>query len=242
MTGKKILRWARAFADEFDLSGDARTFDGLDNAMEGVDMHGWSDSHHWFLPDLLRQIGVKGFQALLNDATSGAFTALKDRPVTVFSLAFGDGAEPAVGDPAYLIGGAQFKDTAGWDGQAAVIQADILTDETSGAQPVGNVMLPKTALSATGTSAAVNNGAASSNGFSANLHITAGAGVFAFVLEQSATGAFGGEETTLGSFTIDGSAAASERITGTGAVAQYVRFKRTRTSGTCTAFCSMARN
>jgi hypothetical protein len=240
--GKLLLRWARIFANEFDLSGDARTFSNLDNAMDGVDMHGWSDTSYWYLPDQLRQAGIRGFQALLNDAASGAFTALKDQDITVVSLLFGDAAEPAAGDVAYLLGGTQFSVQPGFDGGAATISGDWLPDEII-AQPMGVVLHPKTSLAATTQGNEIDNGAATTNGWQANLHITASSGgEWAFTIEHSTTGAWAGEEATLGTFTADGSAVAGERLTGTGTVNEFVRFVATRTSGSVTPVCTFARN
>ena len=51
---------------------------------------------------------------------------------------------------------------------------------------------------------------------------------YTIVVEGSATGAFGGEQTTLATFTLDASALGSERMAISGSIPQYVRYKATR--------------
>jgi hypothetical protein len=103
------------------------------------------------------------------------------------------------------------------------------------------VLHPAVARSSTTNGTTVNHGAATSNGFQANLHVYAAGGVWAFTIEHSTTGAFAGEQATLHTFTANGSAIASEHGSGTGAVRQYVRAVLTRTSGNASAVITFAR-
>lgn len=241
----KLVRWLRVFVDGYNLSGDARNFASMDNMMEGVDLTGWSEEVRWGIADKLRQVGVRGFQALLNDtAQSGAHSVLKNpgSPMVV-SFLFGGGAEPDFGDPAYLLGSMQVSAPAGLDGQAHVLTADFLPNGRTSVNPFGVVLHPETNINATTLGDSVDNGAATSGGWHANLHITAtSSGDYEFRIEQSATGAFSGEETTLATFTLDGSAIGSEELSGSGSVAQHVRFVATKTAGSCTPVCVFARN
>ena len=243
----KILTGLRCYLDGYNISGDTRSVDSLDSTTGEVDLTGDSDTVRNYLSDMVINVGVRGYKALMNDtATTGGFTLLQD-PETgheVSILLGSAGAAPAVADPAYLLGAVQLSDQLAIDGAAAVVQTDFIPDAgVTNYKPWGVVLSPETSMSATTNRASVNHGGATTNGYSANLHITAsGGGTWAFTIEGSTTGAFGGEETTLHTFTANGSAITSEHGTGTGTVKQYLRFRAVRTSSTVTAVCVLARN
>jgi hypothetical protein len=246
MAGKnKILRWTRLLLGGYNLSGDSRTFSSLDNSIEEVDITGWDEAVRHFLPNDRRTLGVRGYQALMNDAAGRAFAVLKDSPNNhVLSFLFGGGAEPAVADPAYLLPAIQMNDTGGLDSQAPVIQADFAADagqmDANTINPMGIVLCPLTALSATTNGAAVDNDAGSTAGAHANLHLTASSGgEWEFKVQHSGNGS---DWADLMTFTSDGSGIAGERGSAAGTVDRYTRFQATRTSGTVTAACTFARN
>jgi len=78
---------------------------------------------------------------------------------------------------------------------------------------------------------AVNEGAASPNGGAAFLHIlqAAASDTYTITVEGSTTGAFGGEQTTLATFTLNASALGSERKGIAVSIPQYTRWKAVRT-------------
>ncbi len=86
---------------------------------------------------------------------------------------------------------------------------------------------------ATGQSASQNLLAAGSAGGSAYLFVTAITGTLDVIIQHSTTGAFGGEETTLCTFT-QNAAIGHERLTFSGTVNQYVRAKWTIGTGPAT--------
>lgn len=241
----KVLRYARLYVGAYDLSGDARTVGSLDNSTEGVDMTGWSESVKNFLPEGRRVVGIRGFQALANDATAGAFTILKDSPNEyICSFGLGGGGDPAVPDPAYLVYAQQLIDTMGWDGQAAAIGADFIPSSSqysaSADNPMGFTLQQATSLSATTSGSSHDNGAATSNGAHAHLHIlVSSGGTWAITIEHSSNDS---SWSTLMTFSANGSAITAERQTSTGTVSRYVRAVLTRTSGSLTAFIAYARN
>lgn len=51
---------------------------------------------------------------------------------------------------------------------------------------------------------------------------------YTIIVEGSTTGAFSGEETTVATFTLDGSQIGSERVAITGTIPRYLRYKATR--------------
>lgn len=239
----KLLKYARIYVNGYDLSGDARTFDSLDCQFGDQDMSGWSNQTRMYLADQRLIVGVRGFQALLNDAAAGAYTILKT-PTGVtqkqVSVLFGGGAAPAAGDLAYLLAGAQLNDQSGLDGQALNIKADFLPmPGVTVGMPWGVVLHPATSLAATTNGTSINNGAGTTTGWQANLHVTVSSGgTWAFTIEHSTNGS---SWSTLGTFTINGSAVASEHLTDVGTVNQYVRFVATRTGGSVTPICTFAR-
>jgi hypothetical protein len=143
-----------------------------------------------------------------------------------------------------MLGGIQLGDLTGWDGQAAIVNATFEPSTSYvDAKPWGVILSDATSRTATVSLSSVDNGAATTAGWSANLHIVASSGgTWALIIEQSATGAFAGEETTLVTFAADGSAITSERQIGTASAAQHLRANLTRTSGTMTAIITFARN
>jgi len=132
MPGKKVMRWARMFVGAYDLSGDARVFNSMDNSVGDADLSGWSDAHHWFVTDGHRLVGIKGWQGFLNDAAAGAWAVLKQvaaAPVgQIVTVAFGSGNEPALGDATYQLAGFQVTDNGVNDSGRPVINVDFFMD------------------------------------------------------------------------------------------------------------------
>jgi hypothetical protein len=237
------MRYARLFIGGYDLSGDSRSFDRLENMFGFVDLTGWNQAIHNGLADKLRMMGVRGYSAFLNDAASGAFGVLKDPAAGLeLSILFGGNAEPTYGDPAYLLAAVQMATQGAFDTGAAVINTDFLPESgISQDYPLGVVLFPHTlSLAATTNGTSVNNLASSAYGLHANLHvITTASGNFAFKIQHSTDDAIWAD---LVSFTINGSALASEHIAVTGTVNQYLRGVATRTAGTVTVVMTAARN
>lgn len=245
----KLLRWTRIYVGGYNLSGDARTIGNLMAAYGAAEMTGWSDGVKNYLPDYRLEVGISGFRALMNDtALSGAYTVLKAAAQSLpVSVLLGSLAEPVAGDAAYLLAAAQLKSPMGWEGQAAAIGGDFVADATqidaNSVIPHADVFSPEASIAVTTNGTIIDNGAASTAGAHANLHLTASSGgTWVFTIKQSATGAFAGEETTLMTFTANGSAVTAEHKSVAGSVARYLRFVATRTSGSVTPVCVLARN
>lgn len=244
--GRNMLtRYARVYVGGYDLSGDHRDFGSLINKCAHVDNSGIDDDFIHYLADR-REVGITGYKALLDDATGKSVTALQSLPaVAAVTVALGNGAAPIAGDLAYMLPAVQMGDIVSPEGGIYVVQADFEMDygDYANYSPMGYIILPLTAISASGNSSTWNGGAAGTNGYLAVLHITvSGPGSYAFALEESTTGAFAGEQDTLFTFTATGSTITSEVKSGSGNVKQYRRLKYTKTSGTCSAFCAMVVN
>jgi len=250
MAGKnKILRWARMYVGGYDLSGDARhALGSLDNSFEELEFTGWSESCRNYLSNGRRTVGIRGFQAALNDTAGRSIDVLTATPAVVaVTLAIGDGAAPVVADLAYLMPPVQVQDAASFDAGVGIVTADFPFDasqyDVDYDEPWGKVLMPLTSITETTNGTAVDFAVAGATGAVATLHVTATAsGDYAFIIQDSATGAFGGEETTLMTFAANGSAVVSEMQTVTGEVLQYCRLQATRTAGTVSVFCAIAVN
>ncbi len=241
----KVQRYARLFVGGYDLSGSARAVGSLDNNFGEVDITGWSESVKNFLADYRRVVGIRGFQAIVDDTAGKSFAVLKDAPNDhIVTMGLGGGGEPVVPDPAYLVYGLQLNDNTGWEGGAAIINADFIPSQTnynvSADNPWGHVLQGASSLSSTTTGSSHDNEAASSNGFHAHLHVLAtSSGNFAITIEHSTNDS---AWATLATFTSTAGAITAERQVGTGTVNRYVRSVLTRTAGTITVFIAYARN
>ena len=241
----KTLRWARIYVGEFNLSGDALTFSRFRNELAYAPQMGWSGTVRNFISANMREVGLEGFQAYMNDIAEQAFTILKSSPNTdQLSLLFGGGGEPAVPDPCVILPSMQINDRTQFTDNLGVISADFIYDasqyDAQSDYPIGVVLQPETSYGATQTNASHDNEAGTTNGWHANIHITASdAGEWAYVIEDSANDA---DWATLGTFVADGSAVLSEHLSGSGTVDQFTRMVSTKVSGTTTAVVTFCRN
>jgi len=206
-------------------------------------MTGFSQSSSHYLPDFYRTVGVRGFRAFGNDASGGAFTVLgAPDGATAMNVAFaiGGNAEPEADDPVYMMIGCHLTAPVSFDGGAFVIDADVLPLGNYNDNPWGKILLPKTNISVTTTGDDIDNGALTSTGYIAYLAVFAtSSGDYSFVVEH---GVDTGSYATLASFTLDGSAIASEALTSQSAtVNRYTRLVATKTTGSCTVFCGLVR-
>lgn len=240
----KTLKHMRLHVGGYDLSGDARTFGTLDSTFGEADTTGWDESVYNFLSDGRRQVGISGLQVLMNDDTARGYTVLSAGatayPTTIF---FGGGGVPAVPDPAYILPGLQMSGNASLDGAIFALNADMRFLATSYGAGSGNphaVTLSYGAKTATTTGTSHDNGAASTAGWSAILHITASSGgTWQFKLQHSTDDS---SFSDLATFSANGSIVTAEYASGSGTVNRYVRLVETRTSGTVTTSCAFARN
>lgn len=246
VSGKdKILRWCRLFYGGYDLSGDARTIGTLENMFGDAEWTGWDEALRNFTYDAVRQVGISGFQCLMNDDSNRSMDLLKNPSSSNrISVLFGGGGEPAIPDPAYLLPSVHMRTDTSFDSPVGVLQADFIMDaaqyDANTSNPLG-IILCNQGLTATVSLASHDNEGTSTNGFHANLHITATAsGDYSFDVEHSVNDS---DWATLGTFTADGSTVTSEHLSDSdNPVNQYTRLTATRTAGTCTAVLTFARN
>lgn len=212
----------------YELTGDSNRIAPTDQR-DMYDVTSFGDEVHKFLPGArTMSLDHAGY---LNRDEARSHPVLRDNTLDgIVSVFLGQNAAPVVGDPVYSLAALQSKygtlpeiakfvpfnatfanrgDLGGW-GVALAVPVSF-TNTTSGA--------------------AVNNGAATSRGGAAFLHVLQAAAndTYTIVIEGSATGAFSGEQTTLTTFTLDASDVGSERLALPDTIPQYTRWKATRT-------------
>jgi len=242
----KLLRGVRLFFGGYNLSGDTRTFDRLDYSTSEVDTWGLSNANGTYLSDMVRMLGVLGYQALLNDVAAGAYTQLAAAPQNLLlSVLIGDaGAEPAIGNLAYLLAAVQLKAPVDFSSKIGLLHADFLPNSeqynANALNPWGVVLHPETSLAANTNGTSVDNGASSANGGHANLHVVASSGGTWSLRVQHSPDDSTWADLIL--FSANGSTITSERGVVSGTIDRYTRARLLRTSGTVTPVITFARN
>lgn len=250
-TGKTHTRHCRFLVNGHNLSGDMRTLNQFGVTFDSMDAAGWEDDLKQYLNgpgDASMSIAAlySDQAAATGPVRAGSHEVLKNSPVSRASVYIGVRGAPVIGNASgagvfeqnsYLISG---------DLSApAMVQADY---RTSGVLPQsahlwGVALAVGAPISATGENGSVDNGAASSNGYIAFLHLEQTAGAMAsnnwvFSIEH---GTNDSTWATLATFTVNGSAITAERLEGSGTVNRYVRFKYTRTAGTARPWVTLIR-
>ena len=108
--------------------------------------------------------------------------------------------------------------------------------QTTGIADMNGVILSDAAITADTDGSTIDNGAATTNGAVFHLHVTGYTGLTSdvIIVEGSGTGSFGGEETTIATFTTV-AGLTSQRLAVTGTVPRYLRVADDVTgTGTCT--------
>lgn len=227
------------YIGEYDLTGISRTLDSLADTMEQIELNNWGNDVTPYVADAVRQIGIRGYQALLDDAKTALLLPV-DTSENHITVIFGAAASPAVGDMAYSYTGVIMDGSIAIDNKKGVVQiASIPAGPSFNLKPFGLLLYPKTTITETANGASIDNGDGTTAGYFANLHILSSTdGDYEFKIEHSTNGS---DWDTLGTFTADGSEAASETLSGTSTVNRYVRFTATKTAGSCVAVCSFIR-
>ena len=238
-----LLKHARLYIGIYDMSGIARGIGSLINEFERVDQTAWDNGVMRAMGNR-RTVAMEDVALLLDSATGKSIDASEaDQSVNV-SFLIGSGGAPAFGDLAFCIPAVQANELFTIDGGAVGINGIRFEPEPTQSNinylyPIGLTMEIATERTATQTSASIDNGASTANGYSAFLHVLSTGADFAIEIQHSINDA---DWSTLKAFTADGSALASEHVGATGTVNRYVRYLATRTSGNLTAVCVLIRN
>ena len=251
-TGKTTGRYARLLSNGYNLSGDMRTVSAIGSRFNETEVTGWSDDVMQYLSDT-GEVLLEGFAALMNNTptatgptAAGAHEVLAAGGSFYNSVFLGIRSAPAIGNPSF----ASVFEQGGYTVSGGVNEPVIVQGSFYGsgvlapsAHVWGVALAVGTEITATGQGGSVDNGAASSGGYIAILHVTQTAGAIAsndyeFRIEHSTNDS---SFSTLATFTADGSAITAERLEDSGTVNRYVRFAYTRTAGTARPWVTFIR-
>lgn len=217
----------QVLVDGYELTGDSNKL-AFDDSVNMLDKTAFGDRVMNYIPGQ-RKLGVQ-HSGFLNAESGRSHPVLNGIDVDgAVSILVGQNADPVIGDPMYSLLVQQEKYTSLMEvGQVIPFTAKFANRGVNGGW--GVALAVPTTFTNTANGSAVNNGASSANGGAGFLHVlqVAGSDTYSIVIEGSATGSFGGEETTLATFTADASQLASERVSISGTIPQYVRWKATR--------------
>jgi hypothetical protein len=213
----------------YDLTGDSQKVKvQLERVQHDVTCFG--DGAHKFI-NARRKLMVE-HEGLMNPQTARSHPILRSSSVSgVFSVLVGQNAAPALGDVVFSAAVLQAKYRIGADmSQAIPFMASFSQNlgETAG---WGRLLAAPTTISISTAGGILDNAAATTNGGVAFLHLlgAAASDTYSFRVEASTTGAFGGEETLLGTFSLNASSLGSERLALTGTIPRYLRWRAIRT-------------
>ena len=219
--------YLQVLAGGYDLTGDSNRFAISDN-YEAYDVTAYLDAVHKSI--LGRRTIALQHTGYMNAATAHAHPVLKTANIQgVLSLFLGQNAQPAVGDPVHSL----FVQQGGYSALPQVGKYVPFTAAfANGANLGGWGVALAVPISFTNTTngSAINNGAASTRGGTAFLHVlqAAASDTYTITVEGSTTGAFAGEQTTLVTFSLNGSALGSDYQALAGTVPQYTRWRAAR--------------
>ena len=213
------------YISSYDLSGDVASIGTMATPREALDVTAINASAHERILGLAD--GNISFMTYFNDATRQEHAALSGLPtadVQVSWLMSGTRGDPAVSMVAKQI---DYNGTRGTDGS---LTFDVNCNST-GTAPDWGVLLTagSDTHSSAGATASVDNGAATSNGLVAYLHVVsiASGSVTVAVQESSDNGSSDAFGNVVGFSTT--SAATTERVTSSGAAERYLRVNTTGT-------------
>lgn len=217
----------RVFVGGYELTGDGNRL-VVEDRHRMHDFTTFGDAAHKFVPGP-RQAALE-HTGYLNAAAARSHSVLRSATLQgVVSVLLGQNASPAVGDPTYSLWVQQGRYQALPEiGKYVPFTAVFANAGTLGGW--GVALAVSASFTTTTSGAALNQGSATPGGGMAFLHILQAAATdrYTISVEGSTTGVFGGEQTTLATFALNGAALGSEQQSIAGTVPQYVRWKATR--------------
>lgn len=212
----------------YELTGDVNQV-AVTDRRNVYDVTAFGDAVHNVVPGASRMMMVE-HNGYMNVSAAQSHPVLKSAEITgIVSVLLGQNAAPAVGDPVYGLYAQQGKYMPMPEvGRYIPFAAAFANFGALGGW--GVALTPPVTFTNTTSGTSVNNGAATTKGGIAFLHLlqAAASDTYSIVVEGSTTGAFAGEQTTLATFSLNASALGSEYKSIAGTIPQYTRWKATR--------------
>lgn len=211
----------------YELTSDSNRIE-LGDSRHLFDVTAFGDEVHQFLPGQ-RMITVQ-HAGFMNSDSARSHPVLNGADVDgLFSVYVGQNAVPNAGDPVFslLTRQARYGSQPQFDQLIPFYAAFTNRGEFGG---WGIALTPPTSFSSSSSGNALDSGTASSQGGLACLHVLTATDTdsYRIRIEGSTRGAFDGEESTLATFDLDGSAIGSEQTKINGTIPRYTRWKATR--------------
>lgn len=211
----------------YDLTADTNRL-AIADAFDMHDVTVFGNTAHKALPGLRRH--VIGHDGYFEAGAGRTHPLLKELTLAGdISIYLGQNAIPNVGDPVYSLDGIE--------GQYRVlsevnqtVRFGGLFAHRAGRGGWGVALAAATGFTNSTTGSVINNGAGSSKGGSAFLHVlqAAASDTYALTVEGASDLAFTTGVTTLATFSLNGSQVGAESVSIAGSMPQYTRFKAVR--------------
>lgn len=195
MAGRTVAKWARVYLSGYDMSGYSRSIGDLRHAHEEADTTAMSDLVKSALPGAAT-MSVGTLNGLFDTtATSGLHVigSATNGSRQLVTVAIGDRAAPAQGDPAFTVIANQLGYQATLDGQTAAVTIPfsdgVAADGQGGllyATPWGRLLNANVARTGANASSGVDGAASTSLGGVLVYHITAANGTATLSVDDSA--------------------------------------------------------
>jgi hypothetical protein len=212
----------------YELTGDSNRI-AVEDKRDTYDVTAFGDAVHKFIPGK-RAINLTHV-GYLNADSARSHPVLKGVAVNgIVSVLLGQNTDPVVGDPMYSVAVRQGQYQSLVEmGKFVPFAAAFANRGDLGGW--GAALAVPVTFTDSGNGSAVDNGAQTTGGGAAFLHVltAAASDTYEIKVEGSATGAFSGEESTIATFTLDASTLGSERQAISGTIPRYTRWKATRT-------------
>jgi hypothetical protein len=218
---------AQLLVGGYDLTGDSNRIT-ISDVRRMHDVTAFGDGVHKSIAG--QQVSVLTHMGYFNPVAAKSHPVLKSGTVAgIVSVILGQNAAPVVGDLAYCMDSIQSR-------YAAMPETSRYVPFVTGFANRGDLggwgvaLTPPLSFTNTTTGSGVNNGAASSNGGAAFLHVlqAAASDTYTIIVQGATNSGFTTGLVTLATFTLNASALGSERIPISGSIPQYTRFKATR--------------
>lgn len=220
----------RVMVGGFELTGDHNRIH-IDDAYEMLAVTTFGDAVKKFIPGQ-RQARMQ-HTGYMNATVGRSHPVLSGLTINgAVSVCIGQNTAPAAGDPVFSL----LTEQGRYRVQPQISQVIPFNADFANRGVTcgwGRALALTASFTNTANGSSLDNGAATTAGGAAVLHLLTAAATdrYSMLVQGSTTGAFGGEETTVATFTLNAAALGSELSAITGTIPRYTRWRAVRTSG-----------